>query len=62
MKNVSVERTMREIAALSVPSSSVGEYHSRMAQINGMARMWLQLVNGQNERHHNRRPLMEVQK
>lgn len=53
----SVERTMREIAALSAPCNSLPEYHSRMMQINGMTREWLRLVNTSNQRHPNRRPL-----
>ena len=50
MKNDSLERTMREIAALSAPCTSPAEMHSRLMQINGMARQWLRLAEAAKTR------------
>jgi len=60
MKDQSLQRTIEEIAALSTPCATPGEYHSRMMQINGIARQWLRLVNTATGRYPNRRAILEV--
>ena len=62
LNKISVERILIEIAALSSPAATPGECHSRMIEINGIARQFLRLVHSSRQRHHNRRPLYEVQK
>ncbi len=63
ISKISVERVMIEIAALSSPAATPGECHSRMMEINGMARQFLRLVHSSRQRHYNRRPsIHEVSK